>query len=139
MKMRDMSIAYPIPAAQCTGAMRGPAFFACANNYLIDVNSGIIMDVEMSRAIRQAELSAAKTMIRATLDIKPKRLADDTAYDSGANLNWLVNEANIAPHSHCQLGDQKDQEAPARAFKIRARTPALTTFVVGMGGGISLP
>jgi hypothetical protein len=31
-------------------------------------------------------------------DIKPERLAGDTAYGSGANLNWLVNEANIAPH-----------------------------------------
>jgi len=31
-------------------------------------------------------------------DIKPERLAGDTAYGSGANLNWLVNEAKIAPH-----------------------------------------
>jgi hypothetical protein len=30
--------------------------------------------------------------------IKPERLAGDTAYGSGANLNWLVNEAKIAPH-----------------------------------------
>ena len=37
------------------GAMRGPAFFAYANNYLIDVKFGVIMDVEASRAIRQAE------------------------------------------------------------------------------------
>jgi hypothetical protein len=36
--------------------MRGPAFFAYANNYLIDVKFGIIMDVEASRAIRQAEV-----------------------------------------------------------------------------------
>src|SRR3974390_2869247 len=41
------------PAAQWTGAMRGPAFFAYSDNYLIDVKSGIIMDVEASRAIRQ--------------------------------------------------------------------------------------
>jgi hypothetical protein len=34
--------------------MRGPAFFACANDYLIDVKFGVIMDVEASRAIRQA-------------------------------------------------------------------------------------
>src|ERR1700737_4163197 len=39
------------PAAQWTGAMRGPAFFAYADNYLIDVKFGIIMDVEASRAI----------------------------------------------------------------------------------------
>jgi hypothetical protein len=39
------------PAAQWTGAMRGPAFFAYADNYLIDVKFGIIMDVEASRAL----------------------------------------------------------------------------------------
>src|SRR5262245_50698439 len=42
------------PAAQWTGAMRGPAFFAYANNYLIDVKFGVIVDVEASRAVRQA-------------------------------------------------------------------------------------
>ncbi len=46
--------------------MRGPAFFAYADNYLVDVKSGIIMDVEASRAIRQAEVGAAKTMIERT-------------------------------------------------------------------------
>jgi transposase len=89
------------PAAQWTGAMRGPAFFAYANNYLIDVKFGVIMDVEASRAIRQAEVGAAKTMIERTeqrFDIKPERLAADTAYGSGANLNWLVNGKKIAPH-----------------------------------------
>jgi transposase len=89
------------PAAQWTGAMRGPAFFAYADNYLIDVRCGIIMDVEASRAIRQAEVGAAKTMIERTeerFDIKPKRLAADTAYGSGPNLNWLVKDKDIAPH-----------------------------------------
>jgi transposase len=89
------------PAAQWTGAMRGPAFFAYADNYLIDVKSGIIMDVEASRAIRQAEVGAAKVMIERTeqrFDIKPTRLAADTAYGSGATLDWLVNDKKIAPH-----------------------------------------
>jgi transposase len=88
------------PAAQWTGAMRGPAFFAYADNYLIDVKVGIIMDVEASRAIRQAEVGAAKTMIERTeqrFHLKPARLAADTAYGSGANLNWLVKEKTIAP------------------------------------------
>ena len=73
------------PAAQWTGAMRGPAFFAYADNYLIDVKFGIIMDVEATRAIRQAEVGAAKTMIERTeerFDIKPAYLAADTAYGS---------------------------------------------------------
>ena len=38
------------PAAQWTGAMRGPAFFAYADNYLIDVKYGVIVDVEATRA-----------------------------------------------------------------------------------------
>jgi transposase len=89
------------PAAQWTGAHKGPAFFAYANNYLIDVKFGVIVDVEASRAIRQAEVGAARTMIERTeqrFAIKPERLAGDTAYGSGANLDWLVNEAKITPH-----------------------------------------
>src|ERR1700694_3446939 len=31
-------------------------------------------------------------------DIKPERLAADTAYGSAANLNWLVNDKKIDPH-----------------------------------------
>ena len=83
------------PAAQWTGAMRGPAFFAYADNYLIDVKFGIIVDVEASRAIRQAEVGAAKTMIERTeecFDLKPDYLAADTAYGSAETLNWVVNE-----------------------------------------------
>jgi transposase len=89
------------PAAQWTGAMRGPAFFAYADNYLIDVKFGIIVDVEASRAIRQAEVGAAKKMIERTeqrFDIKPAYLAADTAYGSAETLNWLVNTKKIEPH-----------------------------------------
>jgi hypothetical protein len=81
--------------------MRGPAFFAYANNYLIDVKFGVIVDVEASRAIRQAEVGAAKTMIERTqqrFSIMPERLAADSAYGSATALNWIVNEKNIVPH-----------------------------------------
>src|SRR5664279_4297389 len=54
------------PAAQWTGAHKGPAFFAYSDNYLIDVKFGVIVDVEASRSIRQAEVGAAKTMIERT-------------------------------------------------------------------------
>ena len=46
--------------------IRGPAFFAYADNYLIDVKSGVIVDVEASRSVRQAEVGAARTMIERT-------------------------------------------------------------------------
>lgn len=89
------------PAAQWTGAQRGPAFFAYATNYLIDVQDAVIVDVEASRAIRPAEVGAARTMIERTaerFDLKPGRLAADTAYGSARMLAWLVDEQGIAPH-----------------------------------------
>ena len=89
------------PAAQWTGAQKSKAIFAYADNYLIDVKFGIIMDVEASRAIRQAEVGASRTMIQRTEDrfgIKPDWLAGDTAYGSAANLGWLVDEKDIEPH-----------------------------------------
>jgi transposase len=89
------------PAAQWTGALKGPAFFAYADNYLIDVQCGMIVDVEASRAIRQAEVAAARTMIERTEErfgLKPQRLAGDTAYGAAPMLNWLVQDKQIAPH-----------------------------------------
>ena len=89
------------PAAQWTGAHKGHAFFAYSDNYLIDLKVAIIVDVEPTRAIRQAEVGATKTMIARTEErfgLKPQRLAGDTAYGSAEILNWIVNEKNIAPH-----------------------------------------
>ncbi len=89
------------PAAQWTGAHKGHAFFAYATNYLIDTENAIILDVEASRAIRQAEVGASRTMIDRTTKrfaIKPRHLAADSAYGSAANLAWLVKERQIEPH-----------------------------------------
>ena len=89
------------PAAQWTGAKRDKAIFAYADNYLIDVKFGIIMDVEASRAIRQAEVEASRRMIARTeqsFGIKPDWLAADMAYGNAPNLNWLVNDKQIDPY-----------------------------------------
>ena len=89
------------PAAQWTGALRGPAFFAYATNYLVDTDNAIIVDVEASRAIRQAEVGAARTMIERTMDrfgLYPASLAGDTAYGAADMLGWLVYERGIEPH-----------------------------------------
>jgi hypothetical protein len=76
-------------------------FFAYADNYLIDLKAAIIVDVEATRAIRQAEVGAARTMIERTEDclgLCPERLAADSAYGSAEMLGWLVNERAIEPH-----------------------------------------
>ncbi len=89
------------PAAQWTGALRGAALFAYADNYLIDTANAVIVDVEATRAIRQAEVGAARTMIDRVADrfgLRPRRLAGDTAYGAAPMLAWLVNDRGIAPH-----------------------------------------
>ncbi|MEH2560813.1 hypothetical protein V1289_000440 [Bradyrhizobium sp. AZCC 2289] len=65
----------------------------------IDVRYGVIVDVEASRAIRQAEVGAARTMIdrKERFGLKPERLAADTAYGPASMPNWLVEEKSIAP------------------------------------------
>ena len=50
------------PAAKWTGALKGHAFFAYATNYLIDFDHAVIINVEVCRAIRQAEVGASRTM-----------------------------------------------------------------------------
>ena len=68
----------------------GQAFFAYSTNYLIDVDNAIIVDVEATTAIRQAEILAAKRMIERSLehfDLYPERLIGDSAYGSAEMLN----------------------------------------------------
>ena len=88
------------PAARWTAANKGPAFFAYATNYLIDLKHAVIVDVEASAAVRPAELTAARTMIERVQDrhdLHPDRLAADTAYGSAEMLEWLVNDQVCAP------------------------------------------
>jgi len=85
------------PAAQWTGAHKGHAFFAYAANYLIDTDHGVIVDVEATRAIRQAEVGAARTMLERTetrFGMKPLSLTADSAYGSADSLAWLVKETD---------------------------------------------
>ncbi|UVC19328.1 transposase [Mesorhizobium onobrychidis] len=89
------------PAARWTASWGGPAVYAYCTNYLIDVEHAIIVDVEPSTAVRQAEVTAAKTMIERTHDdlgLWPGRLIADTGYGSAEMLNWLVHERGIEPH-----------------------------------------
>ena len=61
----------------------------------------MIIDVEASTAVRQAEVTAQRIMIERTADrfgIWPERLAADTGYGSAENLAWLVHERGIEPH-----------------------------------------
>jgi len=89
------------PTARWIAPHRGPAFFACSANYLIDTDHAIIVDVEATTAIRQAEVLAAQRMVERALDgfdLYPEKLTGDTAYGNAEMLNWLVDQHGIEPH-----------------------------------------
>ena len=88
------------PASQWTVARKGPAFFSYSDNYLIGTDHGVIVDVEATRSIRQADVGSTKTMLQRVkdkFDLHPECLIADTAYGSGPMLGWLV-DRKIAPH-----------------------------------------
>ena len=94
------SISPTDPAARWT-AVDGPAFYAYSTNYLIDVQAGIIVDVEATPTLRTAEVKATRTMIERVeerFDLKPERLIGDMAYGNAELLGWMVNDKGIEPH-----------------------------------------
>ena len=95
------SVSLTDPQARWTCAPGGPAFFAYSTNYLIDVEHGVIVDVEATPANRTHEVESTKRMIErveATFALKPERLIGDMAYGTAAMLAWMVEDKRIEPH-----------------------------------------
>ena len=95
------SVSLTDPAARYTAAPGGPAFYAYSTNYLVDVQAGIIVDVEATPALRTSEVNATRTMIDRVedrFDLKPTRLIGDTAYGAAELLGWMVKDKAIEPH-----------------------------------------
>jgi hypothetical protein len=60
----------------------------------------VIVDVEATSSIRQAEVGSTRTMlerVKTRFDLHPECLIADTAYGTGPMLGWLV-DRKIAPH-----------------------------------------
>ncbi len=95
------SVSLTDPAARYTAAPGGPAFYAYSTNYLVDVDAGIIVDVEATPAFRTDEVNATRTMIdrvEERFEMKPTRLIGDMAYGAAELLGWMVNDKAIEPH-----------------------------------------
>lgn len=89
------------PAAHWTAAPGGPPQYAYSTNYLIDLDAGIIVDVEATPANRTQEVESTKAMldrVEQRFGIKPQRLVGDTAYGTAEMLSWMVKEKHLAPH-----------------------------------------
>ncbi len=99
------------PAACWTGAPGGSAFYVYSTNYLIDLDGGIIVDVEATPAHRTREVESAKTMVHRVeqrFGMKPDRLVGDTAYGTAAMLGWMVQDKGIAPHVPVWDGSERN-------------------------------
>ncbi|MEN8820038.1 MAG: IS1182 family transposase [Abyssibacter sp.] len=95
------SVSLSDPQSQWTAATGGPAFFSYSTNYLIDIEHGVILDVEATPSNRIAEVESTKTMVdrvETRCGIQPKKLVADTAYGNAKMLSWLVDDKGIEPH-----------------------------------------
>ena len=89
------------PAARFTGAKKAYSIFAYSTNYLVDLDNSVIVDVETTAPIRQAEVNAALDMVNRVEEkfgIYPERFVGDGAYGNAETLGWLVHEKGIEPH-----------------------------------------
>lgn len=88
------------PQSAWTAKANKRVLFGYGLNYLVDVKHAVIVDVEATPARTYDEVTATKTMIERTerrFDMKPRRLAADTAYGIDRFLGWLVKK-RIMPH-----------------------------------------
>jgi transposase len=88
------------PCAAWTTRGRYKVMFAYSLNYLMDMEGGVILDVEATPSRISKEVKVTETMIARTEDrfgLKPDHVAGDVAYGTGKMLDWLV-KREIDPH-----------------------------------------
>jgi len=105
------------PAAQWTGAHKGHAFFAYADNYLIDLKAAIIIDVEATRAIRQAEVGAARTMIERTEAEPTEPAVSEVQVNLLAQPPFRTNAVAVANQQHPDEQFRINRRPASRAVK----------------------
>jgi IS5 family transposase len=119
-KSAGRNVSLTDPAAHWTAAPGGPPQYAYSTNYLIDLQAGIIVDVEATPANRTQEVDSTKAMVdrvEQRFGLKPRRLVGDTAYGTAEMLSWMVKQKGIAPHVPVwDKTDRKDGTLSAKEF-----------------------
>jgi transposase len=106
------------PSSAWTAKANKRVQFGYGLNYLIDIENAVIVDVEATPARTYDEVEATKTMIDRTehcFDLKPRRLAADTAYGTGRFLGWLVKGKKIIPHIPVRDASERDDGTFSRS------------------------
>lgn len=99
-KKPPKAISLTDPQAAWVTKSKARPIFAYDANYLIDNKLGVIVDAEGTRANRIEETRVAVSMIERVIsrfDLKPERLAADTAYGNARTLKSLI-DLGIEPH-----------------------------------------
>jgi transposase len=108
------------PCSAWTAKANKRVQFGYGLNYLIDIENAVIIDVEPTPARTYDEVESTKAMLDRTerrFNLKPKRLAADTAYGTGRFLGWLVGRG-IAPHIPVRDASERDDGTFSRtAFR----------------------
>jgi transposase len=105
------------PSSAWTAKANKRVQFGYGLNYLIDVEHAVIIDVEPTPARTYDEVESTKMMLDRTehrFNLKPKRLAADTAYGTGRFLGWLVGRG-IAPHIPVRDASERDDGTFSRS------------------------
>jgi transposase len=105
------------PCSAWTAKANKRVQFGYGLNYLIDIENAVIVDVEPTPARTYDEVECTKTMLDRTerrFNLKPKRLAADTAYGTGRFLGWLVGR-RIAPHIPVRDASDRDDGTFSRS------------------------
>ena len=105
------------PCSAWTAKANKRVQFGYGLNYLVDTENAVIVDVEPTPARTYDEVESTKIMLDRTehrLNLKPKRLAADTAYGTGRFLGWLVGRG-IAPHIPVRDAAERDDGTFSRS------------------------
>ncbi len=99
-KRKPKALSPSDPCAAWTTRGRQKVMFGYSLNYLIDTKEAVIVDVEATPTRISKEVDATETMVTRTkerFDLRPDRIAGDTAYGTGKMLGWLMRR-DIDPH-----------------------------------------
>jgi len=106
------------PASQWTAASKGPAFFSYSTNYLIDTDHSVIVYVEGTRSIRQAEVGSVR--------IAP--MDQDQCWDGSLNATSnLTYQSWTRPAGQTAHGPAPTLNGTPRTTSISARRARLSS------------
>ena len=108
-------------AARYTASANSVAGYAYSDNYLIDLKHAVIMDVEATTTVRQAEVGAAKTMLDPHVRNSSKSLRRCLVAD--APVRYRIARRNLGHHyvTQMDLSRRNDFRCFAVCLKLACR------------------